>query len=559
MALTPEEIEALKLKRTPQAPVGQVDENESFDQFTRNLPEPSQQGFPVPSMGAVSQVPGIGKVTLGQAPIVTNEGIQYQTPERGRDDMNVKERISDAWNQSVLGQKMKGAFGQQVFGVGNDQYQIRNKFLGIVGGQVPYSEASPQAKSDAMKAHFLGGITERPVGQTYEQAREQATQPEAVAAPVPSIAPDQITQQAQAVPSAPGGVPQIGGTISSGGRTFTFAQGGGQIAEPSQAQMQDFAQRSQAAEQARGGSDIATINQSGEFVSPSARGLSPVEQQNVAEGRPPNVSAARAQDAMRAMAEQRTERKMRDMIAGAPTEVFRQQAVAKGFTGEAIEQYADTQSREWAAGQVAQSATGTGGLTPYQAVSASQRQQEIDMKIRAGMEEKQAKQEADQQASLANVRASKDAYDKLEPVAKEIATLSGSPFTQGGMGWVASKIPMATDARQIERLSKELEGTTFLQGLIEAKAKGATFGALSEREGDRILAARGKLIDPSSTNEQRISAVNDMMETIQKSMERATADYESKYGKQYQSDGQPVSTLKAGQVQTSSGKTYTVK
>jgi hypothetical protein len=121
----------------------------------------------------LGQISGIQNITLGQAPIVSQEGIQYQTPERGRDDMNVKERIADAWNQSVLGQKMEGAFGQQAFGVGNDQYQIRNKFFGIVGDQIPYSEASPQAKSEAMKAYFLGGITERPVGQTYEQAVEQ--------------------------------------------------------------------------------------------------------------------------------------------------------------------------------------------------------------------------------------------------------------------------------------------------------------------------------------------------------------------------------------------------
>ena len=123
-----------------------------------------KEGFSNALLGQVTptitaQIPGIENITLGQAPIVSQEGIQYQTPERGRDDMNVKERIADAWNQSVLGQKMEGAFVQQAFGVGNDQYQIRNKFLGTVGGQVPYSEASPQAQSEAMKAYFLGGIT----------------------------------------------------------------------------------------------------------------------------------------------------------------------------------------------------------------------------------------------------------------------------------------------------------------------------------------------------------------------------------------------------------------
>ena len=152
-------------------------------------------------------------------------------------------------------------------------------------------------------------------------------------------------------------------------------------------------------------------------------------------------------------------------------------------------------------------------------------------------------QATDQEAfdkSLTNVRATQDAFNKLEPVAREIAKLSGGAFTEGGLGWVASKLPLSTDARQIERLSKELEGTTFLQGLIEAKAKGATFGALSEREGDRILAARGKLIAPESTNKQRIAAVNEMMETIQTSMERASLDHESKYGKSEEASTTPT-------------------
>jgi hypothetical protein len=137
-----------------------------------------KEGFSNALLGQVTptitaQVPGIENITLGQAPIVSQGGIQYQTPERGGADINVKESIADAWNESVLNQKMKDSFGQQVFGVGNDQYQIRNKFFGIVGDQIPYSEASPQAKSEAMKAYFLGGITERPVGQTYEQAVAQ--------------------------------------------------------------------------------------------------------------------------------------------------------------------------------------------------------------------------------------------------------------------------------------------------------------------------------------------------------------------------------------------------
>jgi hypothetical protein len=202
----------------------------------------SGQGFAI-SPSILGQVPGIQNITLGQAPIVSQEGIQYQTPERGRDDMNAEERISDAWNQSLLGQKMEGAFGQQVFGVGNDQYQIRNKFLGTVGGQVPYSEASPQAKSEAMQAYFLGGITERPVGQTYEQAVAQ--QEEQVAPTIQSIAGVEQAQEQSLQPEATFTLPSgevrsiiPGQDVASAfgresGRPMTFQVDGGEVTVPS--------------------------------------------------------------------------------------------------------------------------------------------------------------------------------------------------------------------------------------------------------------------------------------------------------------------------------------
>jgi hypothetical protein len=72
----------------------------------------SGQGFAI-SPSILGQVPGIQNITLGQAPIVSQEGIQYQTPERGRDDMNAEERISDAWNQSLLGQKWRVHLGNK--------------------------------------------------------------------------------------------------------------------------------------------------------------------------------------------------------------------------------------------------------------------------------------------------------------------------------------------------------------------------------------------------------------------------------------------------------------
>jgi hypothetical protein len=184
---------------------------------------------------------------------------------------------------------------------------------------------------------------------------------------------------------------------------------------------------------------------------------------------------------------------------------------------------------DWRTGQPLKQEKETGGLTDYQAITAQQRQTEIDLKIADGMEEKEAKRAVAYEESRSNVRSTQDSFDKLRPVAEEIALLSGSKFTEGALGWTASKLPFSTDAAQIERLTTEFEGSAFLQGLIDAKAKGATFGALSEREGDRILGQWGKITSPKSKNPERIRAVNSMLESIQRSSERATSDHKEKF------------------------------
>ena len=133
------------------------------------------------------------------------------------------------------------------------------------------------------------------------------------------------------------------------------------------------------------------------------------------------------------------------------------------------------------------------------------------------------------ETSRNNVRSTQDSYEKLKPVAEEIANLSGSKFTEGMLGWTANKLPFSTDAAQIERLTTEFEGSAFLQGLIDAKSKGATFGALSEREGDRILGQWGKITSPKSTNKERISAINSMLGSIQRAAERAQSDHRERF------------------------------
>ena len=174
----------------------------------------------------------------------------------------------------------------------------------------------------------------------------------------------------------------------------------------------------------------------------------------------------------------------------------------------------------------------TGGLTETERLNREKFLYQQGQDILAGkvldQEATTARTEAFE-TSRNNVRSTQDSYEKLKPVAEEIANLSGSKFTEGMLGWTASKLPFSTDAAQIERLTTEFEGSAFLQGLIDAKSKGATFGALSEREGDRILGQWGKITSPKSTNKERISAINSMLGSIQRAAERAQSDHRERF------------------------------
>jgi hypothetical protein len=138
-----------------------------------------------------------------------------------------------------------------------------------------------------------------------------------------------------------------------------------------------------------------------------------------------------------------------------------------------------------------------------------------------------------------------DSLAKLTETADEIGILQTAPATGGWTGWTLSKLPFDTPIRQIERLSAEFEGSAFIRGIIDAKARGATFGSLTEREGDRIIGAFGKLTDASQSDSDRIRHINTMLETVQTARNRAYEKLNKATGR-----GRPSSGASEGQQQT---------
>jgi hypothetical protein len=172
-----------------------------------------------------------------------------------------------------------------------------------------------------------------------------------------------------------------------------------------------------------------------------------------------------------------------------------------------------------------------GGLTAYQKISAQQKQSEIDYDRAKDTAEKAAKFEDAREALATELSFFTDEVEKMSSARDQIAAITGNNLlTEGGLGWLSSKIPLDTDARQVERLSTEIAGNTFIRGIIESKDRGATFGPLSDLEGQKITAAFGKLTDPTMSNEDRVLALNSVIDGLNKRMVRAQGKYTRKYG-----------------------------
>jgi hypothetical protein len=115
----------------------------------------------------------------------------------------IGESIRQTYDESVLANLIGRGFGQEAFQSqapdGTPTFSIFNKRFGTLGSQVPYSEASPEAKQQAMNFMIGTGGQERPLPET-------PTSPVRTPEQVQSILDEQRAAQAAAALKATQGV-----------------------------------------------------------------------------------------------------------------------------------------------------------------------------------------------------------------------------------------------------------------------------------------------------------------------------------------------------------------
>ena len=182
----------------PQAPVMDMSqENPDFGAMLRSSG--------IPDSNVVAQVPGIENV---QNPGVFDPE-KIEPVEPVGTPTTVGESIRQTYNESVLADLINKGFGQEAFQSksldGTPTYSIYNKRFGTLGSQVPYSEASPEAKAQAMKFMLSTGGQERPLPATPTSPVLNAEQVQGVL----------NEQRAAAEASASDATPSVTSTIES--------------------------------------------------------------------------------------------------------------------------------------------------------------------------------------------------------------------------------------------------------------------------------------------------------------------------------------------------------
>jgi len=336
-------------------------------------------------------------------------------------------------------------------------------------------------------------------------------------------------------------VPNIGGTITrdATGQVFSSTpQGNALINSPmtqTPAQTQQMAQDTQAgidASRAAYEQRVAAANPA-QVAGETPIGYGETVQANIAAGRPANVSAGTVQVAQREAMQREAE-----MAADRAAKAFEDQL---GYAGRPIAEtdkmvaaYRANVLNE-AMGKIdpnAKGGTGEGGLTAYQRETLARK----DRDFAAGQAEKAAEVAAvEKETAQARQKSIERMDSQLSFLKKSAIEMAGLQdwSTEGFAGWFAEKLPLDTSAAQVNRLATSFQGNAFLRSIIDSKSLGATFGALSDSEGNKITAAETTLMDTKQGNEARMRAAKQIIDTIESAKARAMKEQGS--GSQQQS------------------------
>lgn len=396
----------------------------------------------------------------------------------------------------------------------------------------------------------------------FEEPNQVSATPSAPPSPISQDAPQLIpTVPAQIpqtdLPTIKSEFPQIGGSITrdSTGETTFFQQGGGAF-QPTAPQISQFQQESE--------------TRPFEVTGPSGFNVSAAGAQNIAEGRPPNVSAAQVQAAQRNAEEIERETRLRQ-VDSQVADFERGLPQAFGGDSRAKNAAASAQLRAALMSQ-ANSGAGVGDLTFDQQLDLRQQQFREGQAVRqqaAESQEASAKRSEDILSAASKIGSLGRSLENVAEAGEEAIGLTMKPRTEGLIGVGLAKLSPTSTASQLNRALQTLKGDAFIEGMREIKAFGGGLGSVTEVEGRKVEAARSKLLEVGMSDEAMRRAINDYIDTRERAFKEVFNAAKLQFGDDFAQSITGVTgevqsqdgsaTASTGSMKTPSGRKVTIQ
>ena len=121
------------------------------------------------------------------------------------------------------------------------------------------------------------------------------------------------------------------------------------------------------------------------------------------------------------------------------------------------------------------------------------------------------------------VNAKRSAAETLKDKYKAIKSIKSDPNVKSAFGIPISRLIPGTDESSLSAKVGQLSNQEWIDSLIETKAAGATFGALTEKEGAKLASAATLLSNPSALNYETANAeLQKMAESVKKLYRQTT-------------------------------------
>jgi hypothetical protein len=217
-------------------------------------------------------------------------------------------------------------------------------------------------------------------------------------------------------------------------------------------------------------------------------------------------------------------------VSTAPTDVFKSQAEAEGYTGRAKTAYVKEKTRLWNQKQ-------ENAVVARRTAQADDIRKKMELNLKISKEEREilkAETEKEEKMKMATaaIQGAVQNLSLIEGVSEEIKGLTFKSLTEGNFGRALAFLSPTSTAAQINRMTETIAGDAFVDSILGLKRMGGTVGQVSNAEGEKLTAAKQRLMQSGMSDVDRRKSLEEYMQTKRQSVQNLYNAFSAQYGEE---------------------------